>query len=72
MVIPNSVRVNGRQVPVYVDETGTVTVGSTTVTMNPEVSERIESMPYDQHFIPWQEQMFNIFERAYKQEKKKY
>lgn len=71
MVIPNSIKIDGRSVPVEVYEEGKVRVGSTTIEMEPSVKERIESMDYKLHFIPWQEQMFNLYEKAYKEEKKR-
>ena len=43
----------------------------TTLEMEPETKQRIESMDYKLHFIPWQEQMFNLYEKAYKAEKKR-
>lgn len=70
MVIPNSVKIDGNVVPVYVDEEGTVQVGSTEVSIPESEKNRINEMPYDIHFIPWQEQMFKAFEEAYNKEKK--
>ena len=71
MVIPNSVRINGRNVPVETFEEGKVRVGKTTIEMSQDVKERINSMDYSYHFIPWQEQMFGLYETAYKTEKKR-
>lgn len=71
MVIPNSVKIDGRNVPVETFEEGKVRVGSTVVEMSAEVKERIDKMDYSLHFIPWQEQMFGLYETAYKTEKKR-
>ncbi len=71
MVIPNTVKIDGNLVPVDVFEEGKVRVGLTTLEMEPETKQRIESMDYKLHFIPWQEQMFNLYEKAYKAEKKR-
>lgn len=70
MVIPNSVKINGSTVSVYVSEDGTVKVGNTEVSIPDEEKERINKMDYELHFIPWQEQMFKAFETAFKKEKK--
>lgn len=71
MVIPNTVKIDGNLIPVDVFEEGKVRVGMTTLEMEPETKQRIESMEYELHFIPWQEQMFNLYEKAYKAEKKR-
>ena len=71
MVIPNSVKIDGRSVPVDVFEDGKVRVGMTTLEMEPDTKQRIEAMDYELHFIPWQEQMFKLYEMAYKAEKKR-
>ena len=71
MVIPNSVKIDGNRIPVDVYEDGKVRVGLTTLEMEPETKQRIEFMDYELHFIPWQEQMFNLYEKAYKAEKKR-
>lgn len=71
MVIPNSVKIDGNMVVVDVDQDGSVMVGQSVAVMDHEVKERINQMPFDLHMIPWQEQMFNLYEDAYKQEKKR-
>ena len=71
MVIPNSVKIDGRMVPVETYNEGVVTVGMTKEEMDSDIKERINAMDYNLHFIPWGEQMFNLYESAYKIEKKR-
>lgn len=72
MVIPSSVRIDGRMISVDVDcEEGIVTVGNTSKTMRVSDKRRIEELPYNLQSVPWGEEMFRLYEMAYKDEKKR-
>lgn len=72
MVIPSSVRIDGRMISVDVDcEEGIVTVGNTSKYMRDVDKRRIEQLHYDLQSVPWEEELFKLYELAYKAEKKR-
>jgi hypothetical protein len=69
--IPDRVKIRGVSVPVEASGRGYVTVGETSCDMSDELKQRLEAMPTEDHYEPWQIEMYRLFEKALKNERKR-
>ena len=72
MDIPSFIKIAGRGYNVHASSKGYVQIGDVLVEMDDDVRRSINNMPYNEHFLPWNQEMFKVFEQCLSKARKIY
>ncbi len=70
MEIPKQVKIKGRLVNVRESSRGYVMVGNSYEQMKQKTKEKLNKLEGNEHIIKWQKEMYNLFEKCLKKERK--
>ncbi len=70
MEIPKQVKIKGRLVNVRESSRGYIMVGNSYEEMKRKTKEKLNELEGNEHIIKWQKEMYNLFEKCLKKERK--